>query len=117
MSSPLLEIINLRTSFGEGENAECAVDGISFSINRGQTFGLLGESGSGKSVTALSIMRLLPAAARINQGNIFLDGMDLLTIPEFAISKYIKGQSNSDKEYFSRPWVYSKRLQPTSIEE
>ena len=85
MSSPLLDVINLRTSFGEGEHAECAVDGISFSINRGETFGLLGESGSGKSVTALSIMRLLPAAGRINQGNIFLDGKDLLTLPEFAM--------------------------------
>lgn len=85
MSSPLLDVINLRTSFGEGEHAECAVDGISFSINRGETFGLLGESGSGKSVTALSIMRLLPAAGRINQGNIFLDGQDLLTLPEYAM--------------------------------
>jgi len=55
MSSPLLDVINLQTSFGEGEHAERAVDGISFSINRGETFVLLGESGSGKSVTALSI--------------------------------------------------------------
>ena len=82
---PLLEVINLRTSFGEGEHAECAVDDISFSINRGETFALLGESGSGKSITAMSIMRLLPAAARINQGRILLEGEDLLTLPEFEM--------------------------------
>jgi ABC-type microcin C transport system duplicated ATPase subunit YejF len=85
MSSPLLDVINLQTSFGEGEHAECAVDGISFSIHREETFVLLGESGSGKSVTALTIMRLLPAAARINQGNIILEGEDLLALPESAM--------------------------------
>jgi ABC-type microcin C transport system duplicated ATPase subunit YejF len=85
MSAPLLDVVNLKTSFGEGDSAEAAVDNISFSINKGEIFALLGESGSGKSVTALSIMRLLPAAARINQGNIFLDGKDLLALPEFAM--------------------------------
>jgi len=85
MSSPLLDVINLQTSFGEGEHAECAVNGISFSIHREETFVLLGESGSGKSVTALTIMRLLPPAARINQGNIILEGEDLLALPESAM--------------------------------
>ena len=85
MSVPLLDVVNLKTSFGEGDSAEAAVDNISFSINKGETFALLGESGSGKSITALSIMRLLPAAARINQGNIFLDGKDLLALPEYAM--------------------------------
>ena len=85
MSSPLLQVVNLQTSFGHDEQTEFAVDDVSFSINRGETFALLGESGSGKSITALSIMRLLPAAARINQGNIFLDDKDLLALPEFAM--------------------------------
>jgi peptide/nickel transport system ATP-binding protein len=85
MSSPLLKVVNLKTSFGHDEQTEFAVDDVSFSINRGETFALLGESGSGKSITALSIMRLLPAAARINQGNIFLEDKDLLTLPEFAM--------------------------------
>jgi ABC-type microcin C transport system duplicated ATPase subunit YejF len=85
MSSPLLKVVNLQTSFGQDEQTEFAVDDVSFSINRGETFALLGESGSGKSITALSIMRLLPAAARINQGNIFLEGKDLLALPEFAM--------------------------------
>jgi peptide/nickel transport system ATP-binding protein len=85
MSSPLLKVVNLKTSFGHDEQTEFAVDDVSFSINRGETFALLGESGSGKSITALSIMRLLPAAARINQGNIFLEDKDLLALPEFAM--------------------------------
>ncbi len=85
MSSPLLKVDNLKTSFGHDEQTEFAVDDVSFSINRGETFALLGESGSGKSITALSIMRLLPAAARINQGNIYLDDKDLLALPEFAM--------------------------------
>ena len=85
MSSPLLNVVNLKTSFGQNEDTEFAVDDVSFSINRGETFALLGESGSGKSITALSIMRLLPAAARVNQGNIFLDDKDLLALPEFAM--------------------------------
>ena len=85
MNSPLLKVVNLKTSFGRDEQTEFAVDDVSFSINRGETFALLGESGSGKSITALSIMRLLPAAARINQGNIFLDDEDLLALPEFAM--------------------------------
>jgi len=85
MSSPLLKVVNLQVSFGHDENTEFAVDDVSFSINREETFALLGESGSGKSITALSIMRLLPVAARINQGNIFLDDKDLLALPEFAM--------------------------------
>lgn len=85
MSSPLLKITHLKTAFGDGEYAEYAVNDISFSINKGETFVLLGESGSGKSITAMSIMRLLPAAARINQGNIIFNGEDLLTLPEYTM--------------------------------
>jgi len=85
MSSPILKVVKLQTSFGLNEDTQLAVDDVSFSINKGETFALLGESGSGKSITALSIMRLLPAAARINQGSIFLDDKDLLTLPEYAM--------------------------------
>ncbi len=85
MNSPLLKVANLQTSFVQDKHIEFAVDNISFTINHGQTFALLGESGSGKSITALSIMRLLPAAARIKRGEILLDGKDLLVLPEFAM--------------------------------
>lgn len=78
----LLEIKNLQTWFGDSENAIRAVDGIDFKINQGETFVLLGESGCGKSITALSIMRLLPPAARIKSGSILLEGMNLFDLPE-----------------------------------
>jgi len=59
-----------------------AVDGVSFDVKRGETFALVGESGCGKSMTALSIMRLLPDAAGIVGGAVELDGRDLLGLPE-----------------------------------
>ena len=81
MTSPLFEVKNLQTYFGEGDNVVYAVNGIDFKINKGETFVLLGESGCGKSVTALSILRLLPPAARIKAGNVKLDGIDLFELP------------------------------------
>ena len=78
MSDVLLEISDLKVSFG----STAVVDEIGFTINRGETFVLLGESGSGKSISAMAIMRLLPNAATINSGRIFLDGEDLLQLPE-----------------------------------
>lgn len=81
MNSPLLEIRNLDACFGHGPDAVHAVDDVSFSLNRDQTFVLLGESGSGKSVTALSIMRLLPATAGL-AGKVLLEGRDLLVLSE-----------------------------------
>ncbi|MCG8379850.1 MAG: ABC transporter ATP-binding protein [Proteobacteria bacterium] len=82
MSEALIQINNLTTSFGHGESQVNVVDDISFKINRGETFVLLGESGSGKSITALSIMRLLPPAARINSGQVILNEQNLFKLPE-----------------------------------
>lgn len=81
----LLEVENLRTWFGEGDRAVRAVDGIDFELRQGETLVLLGESGCGKSVTALSLMRLLPPAARIRGGSVRLNGKDLFTLPEYAM--------------------------------
>ena len=69
-------------AFDIGPDREVAVEDVSFSIPKQGTFALLGESGSGKSVTALSVMRLLPEAARIESGEIRLNGRDLLELPE-----------------------------------
>ena len=80
--SVLLEVKHLRVAFSTGPDREVAVEDISFSIPKQGTFALLGESGSGKSVTALSVMRLLPEAARIEAGEIRLKGKDLLELPE-----------------------------------
>ena len=79
----LLEVNDLKTWFFSGEKPARAVDGVSFEIQRGETFALLGESGCGKSMTSLSIMRLVPEpAGRIVSGSIALHGKDLLQIPE-----------------------------------
>ena len=79
---PLLEVAGLRVAFGAGAARETAVDGAGFRIARRGTFALLGESGSGKSVTALALMRLLPAAATIEAGSVRLAGRELLDLPE-----------------------------------
>ena len=81
----LLEVNELRTWLASGETVVRAVDGLSFSIDAGETFALLGESGSGKSITALSIMRLLPDAGRVVSGEIRMDSADLLALPETAM--------------------------------
>ncbi len=81
----LLEVNNLQTWFGEGDKAIRAIDGIDFKIEQGETFVLLGESGCGKSITALSIMRLLPPAARIKGGSVLLQGQNLFDLPEYAM--------------------------------
>ncbi len=81
----MLEVNNLKTWLDAGKTQVRAVDGVSFAINRNETFALLGESGCGKSMTALSIMRLLPEAGRIVAGSVNLDGQDLLELPEIAM--------------------------------
>ncbi len=85
MSAPLLEIRDLRTWIAAGDRVIRAVDGVSLSLDRGETFALLGESGSGKSLTALSVMRLLPDAGRVVGGEVRLEGTDLLALPERAM--------------------------------
>ena len=82
---PLLRVENLRTWIDTGDTVVRAVDGVSLAVERGETFALLGESGCGKSVTALSVMRLLPDAGEIVGGTVELDGENLLALPEIAM--------------------------------
>ncbi len=83
MTQPLLTVADLQTHLGSNTNAVRAVDGVSFHIHPGETFALLGESGCGKSMTALSILRLLPQpAGRIMDGQVLLQGEDILALPE-----------------------------------
>jgi len=80
---PLLEVRGLRTAFATENGEAVAVDGISFSIEPGKTLGMVGESGCGKSVTALSILRLIPSPpGRIVGGEIFYQGKNLLALSE-----------------------------------
>lgn len=78
----ILKVENLVTSFNTEEGRIRAVDDVSFGVNKGEVFGIVGESGCGKSVTALSIMRLLPKpAGQIDSGRIICSGTDIVSLP------------------------------------
>ena len=87
MSENILQVKNLTVSTGTGTKKTDIVNNISFTIERGETFVLLGESGSGKSITALSIMRLLPAAIKISDGSVILHTTNLFQLPENKMRK------------------------------
>jgi oligopeptide/dipeptide ABC transporter ATP-binding protein len=89
---PLLKVSNLQTSFFTDKGEIKAVDDVSFELQGGQTLALVGESGCGKSVTALSIMRLLSSPGRVVGGTIMFKGQDLLALPEKAMRK-VRGKS------------------------
>jgi len=91
MTGTLLKVRDLATWLIGDEAVVRAVDGVSFDIARGSVFALLGESGSGKSMTALSLMRLLPDNGQIVGGSVELDGIDLLRQPEAAMRE-IRGR-------------------------
>ena len=85
-TAPLLHVERLTTVFGSGDQQVRAVDNTNFTIGRGETFALVGESGCGKSMTALSLMRLvLEPAGRIVEGHVRLETVDILTLPEMVI--------------------------------
>jgi oligopeptide/dipeptide ABC transporter ATP-binding protein len=78
----LIDVRDLRTHFFTEDGVVKAVDGVSFSIPRGKTLGVVGESGCGKSVTSLSILRLVSPPGRVAGGEIFFEGRDLLKLSE-----------------------------------
>jgi oligopeptide transport system ATP-binding protein len=85
---PLLEVKNLHTYFFGYEGTVRAVDGVSFDVQEGETLGLVGESGCGKSVSALSILRLIPnPPGEIMDGEIIFEGRDLLKLNDEEIRK------------------------------
>ncbi|HEX4892200.1 MAG TPA: ABC transporter ATP-binding protein [Hyphomicrobiaceae bacterium] len=82
----LLQVDDLATHFFTTDGVVRAVDGVSFEINPGETLGIVGESGCGKSVTALSILRLIdPRSARIVRGSVKFEGRELTTLDEAAM--------------------------------
>ena len=77
----LLEVKNLKTYFYTFEGVVKAVDGVTYEVEEGETLGLVGESGCGKSVSALSVMRLIPdPPGKTVEGEIIFEGEDILTI-------------------------------------
>ena len=85
----LLEVKDLRTYFYTQQGVGKAVNGVDFDLRRGETLGIVGESGCGKSITALSILRLHPKhVAKIVSGRILFKGQDLLQLPEKAMRQY-----------------------------
>jgi oligopeptide/dipeptide ABC transporter ATP-binding protein len=88
---PLLEVKGLRTSFYTRDGVVRAVDGIDFHVDRGEIMGLVGESGCGKSVTSLSIMRLVAKPGRTEAGEVLFDGQDLLKLSPDAMRR-IRGE-------------------------
>ena len=95
MAERLLEVKGLKTHFFTDEGVVRAVDGVDFYINKGETLGVVGESGCGKSVTALSIMRLIPTPpGRIVAGQINYDGKNLLDLSPAQMRK-IRGKEIS----------------------
>ncbi|MGZ3772902.1 MAG: ABC transporter ATP-binding protein [Pseudobdellovibrionaceae bacterium] len=82
VSDILLDVQNLKTRFKTDDGTFLAVDDVSFSVKKGQTLGIVGESGCGKSVTSLSIMRLIQKPGNIESGKILFKGQDLLSLSD-----------------------------------
>src|SRR5215471_19300150 len=95
MAERLLEVKNLKTYFFTDEGTVRAVDGVDLHIDKGETLGVVGESGCGKSVTALSIMKLIPQPpGKIVEGEIRYDNQDLVNMPPSRMRK-IRGKEIS----------------------
>jgi peptide/nickel transport system ATP-binding protein len=87
----MLNIDNLKVALDAESGVVRAIDGLSLSIDRGETFALVGESGCGKSMTALALLRLLPESGGVTDGRILLEGNDLLALPE-ASMRNVRGK-------------------------
>ncbi len=101
MEQPLIELRNLQTQFFTEDGLARAVDGVSYGIMKGETLGVVGESGCGKSVTALSILRLIPdPPGKIVDGEIIFEGNNLL---EFSPAEMRRIRGNDISMIFQEP--------------
>ena len=91
MTAPVLQVKDLKTQFFTDDGVVQAVDGVSFDLQPGETLGIVGESGCGKSVTALSILRLIQEPGRITSGQILFRGSDIVKLPEEEVRE-IRGK-------------------------
>jgi len=97
---PLLDVKNLKTYFYTEDGVVKAVDGVDFTVNTGEVLGLVGESGCGKSVTSLSIMRLIGVPGKVIDGQIFFEGRNLLELSE---SEMVHMRGNRMSMIFQQP--------------
>ncbi len=97
---PLLEVKDLRISFQAKKSFIPTIRGLNFSMKKGEVLGIVGESGSGKSVSSNAIIRLLPDSARIDSGQIFFNGQDLLKLP---VSRLRRIRGSHISEIFQDP--------------
>lgn len=97
---PLLEVRDLKTYFFTEDGVVKAVDGVDFYVKSGEVLGLVGESGCGKSVTSLSIMRLVGVPGKVVNGEILFGGTDLLKVPE---TEMVKVRGNRVSMIFQQP--------------
>ena len=88
MTKPLLKVENLTMHYGTRGGDVKAVDGVSFELTEGDSLGLVGESGCGKTSIALTLLRLLPENSKILDGHIWMDGTDLLALSEDEMRKF-----------------------------
>jgi oligopeptide/dipeptide ABC transporter ATP-binding protein len=88
MNDPLLEVRGLKTYFFADQGIVKAVDGLDLKVRRGEIFGLVGESGCGKTVTALSILRLIPRPGKIVEGEIFFDHQAILNLSDKEMRQF-----------------------------
>jgi len=106
----ILSVRDLVTTFDTDAGRLTAVDGVSFDVHRGRTLGIVGESGCGKSVTALSMMRLLPQPmGRIQGGRILFEGRDLATLPPAELHRIRGGRIGM---IFQEPMTALNPVQP-----
>ncbi len=96
MSEPVLSVRDLVTSFPVDDGRAAVVDGVSLDVAAGEALALVGESGCGKTVTAFSILRLIPKPGRIDAGRVTLCGHDVLAVPVAEMRRVRGGDAVRD---------------------
>ena len=97
MASGILDVKDLRVYYYTPRGAVKAVDGVSFNLDPDERFGLVGESGSGKSTIALALMRLIRPPGKIEGGEVMLDGVNVLELPEEEMRQRAPGVDRSGR--------------------
>jgi peptide/nickel transport system ATP-binding protein len=95
----MLHVRNLKMYYEVGSSYVRAIDGVSFSLGKAETLGIVGESGCGKSSLAATLLKLLPSNARILDGEIIFNGIDLVKLPEERMRKEIRWK----KHFYNLP--------------